>query len=575
MRFFLSEILFMRLFRFSFFRAFLAFPLGFGILAVAGLGGCGSVAFAKNFGARTTASEETVRSFNMTSEPAVVIPEHFEIPQFYDFDLLQRFYSARALEPIWFQGSSRSQKRVRGVLTILEKAWTHGLNPEDYHVSQIRIALAMPPKERSLAMDKMVSDAVIRYVRDLTGMRHAGKVPQYSARYWRHPVDPHLLLREMADSNNPLSLIENYEPNDPLYVRVREALIDLVTGGQDTDDDRPLTATLTPGQTHPEVSVLRRKLGGGRGAPSDFYDPQLAAVVARVQAQSALEPDGVVGASTRAVLNKSKKEKIIQLAVNMERLRWMDPAKPSRYILVNIPSANLWAVEGGRSVLEMPVVVGKTARPTYSFKAEITGVRFNPTWTVPRTIKQEDFLPALREDPLALKKKGITLYHNGKTVDPSSVDWATVPDKNIHDIRMMQAAGEGNPLGRVRVIMPNPYDIYLHDTNHKELFAYGERNLSSGCVRVSKPEELAFFILSHNPDWSKKRQQALIGAGRTVDVPTAEPLPVYITYQTIWLDSDKNVVYGNDVYGQDARLASVLLSDSSFEKLLAEDFFSK
>src|SRR5690606_26433776 len=146
-------------------------------------------------------------------------------------------------------------------------------------------------------------------------------------------------------------------------------------------------------------------------------------------------------------------DRMIQIIANMERLRWLDQSRPERYVLVNIPSASLWAVDNGKVELEMPVIVGKEARPTYSFKTEISGVRFNPNWTVPPTIQKDDFLPMLLEDPMALTKRGIIIKYQGREVDPSKVDWSKVNRENIMNVRMVQAPGDDNPLGKVRVIM--------------------------------------------------------------------------------------------------------------------------
>jgi murein L,D-transpeptidase YcbB/YkuD len=206
----------------------------------------------------------------------------------------------------------------------------------------------------------------------------------------------------------------------------------------------------------------------------------------------------------------------------------------------------------------MPVVVGKPDRPTHAFRAEITGIRFNPTWTVPMGIKVKDMLPQLQEDPNALADKGIDIMEDGETIDPSSIDWQSISRSELNHIRMVQSAGEHNALGRIRVLMPNEFDIYLHDTNHPEFFNLVERTASSGCIRLSQPEQMARFVLAHNKGWSDKKMDALIARGTTSEVPVAEKLPVYIIYQTLWKADDGSLIYGPDVYGEDKRLISAL-----------------
>jgi murein L,D-transpeptidase YcbB/YkuD len=150
------------------------------------------------------------------------------------------------------------------------------------------------------------------------------------------------------------------------------------------------------------------------------------------------------------------------------------------------------------------------------------------------------------------------MIHNGRTIDPAAVDWSTVGSRGLSNISMVQNPGDDNPLGKVRVIMENPYNIYLHDTNHREMFSKYERTLSSGCIRVSQPEKLADFILQKNDKWTWNGMQKMIDSGRMRDVPLENKIPVFITYQTIWLDSQGKLVYGKDVYGQDRKLFNTL-----------------
>jgi murein L,D-transpeptidase YcbB/YkuD len=170
----------------------------------------------------------------------------------------------------------------------------------------------------------------------------------------------------------------------------------------------------------------------------------------------------------------------------------------------------------------------------------------------------------LRENPYVLMERGIDLRVNGRSIDPGKVDWNNITKSEFAQVKMIQAPGDDNPLGKVRVIMDNPYNIYLHDTNNRELFDKKERALSSGCIRVAHPEKLAEFLFSKNEDMTPEKLSKMIHSGRMRDVPTAESIPVFITYQTIWLDSNGRLVYGRDVYGQDANLAKILEKEGLF-----------
>lgn len=477
--------------------------------------------------------------------------------KFFDPNLLRTFYQERDLRPVWLRGPSRFQPRAQGVLKVLENSWSHGLNPEQYHVSRLKELAVNDTEMNRYEFDLLMTDAVIRYARDLTGMRGQHSPNARDLKYWREPMGSNVILEKVVKSNDPVGRLYEMEPTGKLYQALRRELVSLAAQANDPHDRIKIGSTLKPGQENKAVPLLREHFGFSENG-SNLYDDELAARVMTLQRQSGQKADGVIRAETLAAINRSPEEKMMQVLANMERLRWIGQGRPDRYVLVNIPSASLWAVENGSVALEMPVIVGKTARPTYSFKTEISGVRFNPNWTVPPTIKKADFLPALQQDPTTLVRKGIRVMHNGKEIDSTQVDWSKVSSKGLSNLRMVQSPGDNNPLGKVRVIMENPYNIYLHDTNHREMFEKDERTLSSGCVRVSQPEKLADFILKKNEGWTWNGMQKLIDSGRMRDIPAEEKIPVYITYQTIWLDSEGSLIYGADVYGQDEKLSGIL-----------------
>lgn len=486
----------------------------------------------------------------------------FDTKKYYNSANLEAFYVQRGMKLVWVRGYSGFQPRVEAVLNILEESWTHGLNPSQYRVTDIRNLLQNISAENRLELDLLLSDAVIRYSRDLTGMRGQGRSADRVLTYWREPLEAPEILLNAATSANPVEDLRALEPSHNLYRVLRAELVRLVAlPTQREVKPVAVKSPVRPGKTHAVIPAIREKMGLAAvvvPAKDTLYDEALAVEVMALQRSNGLTPDGVIAGRTLDIINMTNESKIWQIVTNMERLRWIEEGRPGKYVLVNVPSATLWAVENGDVKLEMPVIIGKTARPTYSFKTEITGVRFNPNWTVPPTIKNQDFLPALREDPTVLSRRGIRVIHKGRELDPASIDWGNVSRKTLADFRMVQNPGDDNPLGKVRVIMENPYNIYLHDTNHREMFGRGDRALSSGCIRVSQPEKLADFILATNDGWSWNKMEKMIDSGRMRDVSAETSMPVYITYQTVWLDSDGRLVYGRDVYGQDAKLVEIL-----------------
>jgi murein L,D-transpeptidase YcbB/YkuD len=318
--------------------------------------------------------------------------------------------------------------------------------------------------------------------------------------------------------------------------------------------------TLKPGMKHPAVITIRHRLGDVQN--SDLYDEELKEKVEDFQKAHGLAADGLIGVRSFDAINQTRTQKLIKLIANLERRRWVRRPMSLRYVAVNIPQMELKAVENGQVAFEMPVIVGRTTRPTMSFVDEIVGIRFNPSWYVPDTIKSEDYLPQLQKDPNALNDHGIKfrVKNEGgfKNVSSADIDWSKVDEVGLKNIQMFQDAGGDNALGTIRVLMPNRYDIYLHDTNAPKLFAKDDRTLSSGCVRMAEPRRMANFVLGANRDWSDDRIDSYLVKGKLIEVKAAHPVPVYLFYYTAWMDKKGEIVIANDVYGADLRLVQAL-----------------
>lgn len=488
-----------------------------------------------------------------------------------DAAAMQQFYAARDGDPYWVDIRGHDHDRIENVLKVLEDSWTQALNPANYHVSEIGALMKSDVPEDKARLDLLVTDAVIRYGHDMTGMHMPVSATQEDPQFWRKAQNADETLAAVTGSRDAGAVLNNLAPKDGLYNRLREELIALTQDPARAEEVKtPISfggAILRPGDISKDVPKLREKLHVGYNNANGSerkYDDALAAAIMVFQRQNGMEADGHIGPKTLALLNRSSADKIGQIIANMERLRWLDENRPERYVLVNIPSQTLWAVDHGNVALEMPVIVGRPERPTKIFVAEITGVRFNPKWTVPPTIKQNDMLQHLQEDPNYLESKGIELSQvvdgRRETLDPAQIDWSQVSKSEINRMHMVQGAGDNNALGRVRVLMDNPYDIYLHDTSSPELFSKQERTLSSGCIRMSNPEAMARFILTNNENWSDKRMRSIIDGGRTTEISAAEKMLVYIVYQTIWLDDEGRLVYGPDIYKKDKALLGAMNS---------------
>ncbi len=491
---------------------------------------------------------------------------------FKDVRALETFYLNRSYKPYWVN-KSRTKSNGHDLVQIIEKSWIHGLNPYSYHLEKIH-ALTDTEDQSDLAdLDVLLSDAYVRLGQDLTGIRVDPKFMKSHKRFWKASLPADELLGFLEEKRNIERLVDSFEPKGQTYKRVQKELLSQI--GREPEPYEvvlpiKIKGLLNPMRRDDRVPDLRLRLGAGGPQTQDefLYDDKLAAAVIRFQRENGLKDDGVVGPQTLDILNRTRGQKIEQLIANLERLRWVEEDKPDKFVVVNVPSARLWAVEDNRVAFEMPVIVGRKNRPTNIFQTEIHGVRLNPDWTVPPTIKKDDILPKLMENPDYLTSKGMQLISGrGKdamTLDPMAFDWENISPKELRDLRMVQMPGAHNPLGRVRVLMPNSYNIYLHDTNERHYFERANRAASSGCVRMEDPERMANFILKERSGWDEHDLGQRLADGKKRDIFIAEPIPVYLLYYTVWINDLGRFVYGQDLYQFDKSLIKRLKDIDGF-----------
>jgi murein L,D-transpeptidase YcbB/YkuD len=489
---------------------------------------------------------------------------HLEGQKFYDVPGMKAFYEVRGYGFVWLGSSFMRQRKAEILLSALEESWKHGLNPSSYRVNEIKVLMAEAKGADRFELDLILSDALVRYGRDLTGMRVAPKSIGQRSKYWRQPLRGIDILDNVADAVDTRGALVELAPEGALYQKLQGELVHLYKVKEQSVETPVISirGIIRPGSSNKAILPIRERMGfGADDAPQGayYYDDQLAQAVMAFQVSQGVSSDGIIGPQTVKLMNITNEDRINQILVNLERLRWVEPNKPERYVMVNVPSATLWAVEDDKVRFEMPVVVGRKKRPTNIFSSKITGIRFNPRWTVPPTIKRDDYLPKLREDPYYLTDRGIELIDKDNlTVDPGLINWEEQTWNEVNAMRMVQGSGASNPLGLVRVIMENPFNIYLHDTPSKSYFKRSNRALSSGCVRMSEPQKLADFVLEPNDNWSEERKERILAAGKERNIWAHKTLPVYILYQTVWLGEQGQIVYGHDLYGHDYKLLKEL-----------------
>ncbi len=274
---------------------------------------------------------------------------------------------------------------------------------------------------------------------------------------------------------------------------------------------------------------------------SGLYNAALEAVLKETQRGFGFKPDGVITATLIKELNVSVKDRIRQLLINMERMRWV-PAQPENdHIIVNIPEFRLHVFKGVKKVFSVDIVVGKAAHSTVIFTGSLKHVVFSPYWNVPPSIVLNEILPDIRRNPDYLAKMNMeqTGYNDGLPV-------------------IRQKPGGANALGRVKFIFPNSYNIYFHDTPSKSLFNEEARAFSHGCIRLAEPLKLITYLLRNQPEWTTQKVSIAMSASIEKWVTLKEPLPVFITYFTAWVDSEGLLNFREDIYGHNKELATHL-----------------
>jgi murein L,D-transpeptidase YcbB/YkuD len=283
-----------------------------------------------------------------------------------------------------------------------------------------------------------------------------------------------------------------------------------------------------------------------------------------------LNTDGVIGKSTLEDLNNPPIKLISQLKVNMERYRWLPLQVTEKYIIINIANFKLDLITGTDTLISMRAIVGKDPRKTPVFNERISYIVFSPSWTVPLTILQDDVIPELLKGPEYLEKRNMKLLrHDGSELAYSDIDWSTISKDNFPYI-VRQNPGPGNALGRVKFMFPNTYDVYIHDTPSKGFFALDKRDISSGCVRVEKPFDLAVLLLSDSPEWSPVNIRNAMEQDKEQTVRLKIPVDVVLIYLTAWTDGKDRIQFRKDVYQRDEIVLEALNQKSEAVKVKAK-----
>ena len=504
-------------------------------------------------------------------------------------DLLGRFYEARGFEPAWL--GARATDLLAQLEAATRRAAAHGLEPAEYHIGSIdelrpKVESGTASAAELVALELFASDAFMTLGSHLLRGRSdpAAVEAEWLSRRRAGALDR--VLAEALERADVEAALYALAPADPRYGQLVEASARLRNvverGGWPRVTPGPRLDLAARG---PRVAELRTRLlasgdlegsmsGGGpsvAGDPAagtldalaaDRFDEQLDEAVRRFQARHGLEVDGIVGRATAAALNVPAEKRLRQVAINLDRWRWLPADLGERHIEVNVPAFDLSVVEGGRTVRRHRVVVGIEDRQTPMLSGTMTQVVLSPSWTVPPTVAAEDLLPQIRRDPGVLAAQRMTLMErsSGAVIDPMTLNWSLVTATELNSRYLLrQAPGPSNALGTVKFAFSNGHSVFLHDTPAQALFERSVRDFSSGCIRVQNAIDLAVYVLADQPEWTRERIETVASSGVERAVLLTRGIPVHLMYWTAWVGEDEVLHFRDDLYGRDETVRRALL----------------
>jgi L,D-transpeptidase YcbB len=495
---------------------------------------------------------------------------------------ISHFYMKRGYVPAWSK-DGMPLSDIESMLKIIRNAHLQGLQPQDYHLGAIETALAdLRPTsqqndaltaDRIVDLDLLLTDAFLLYGSHmLEGRINPNRLHPSTWVANQRSADMTEALEEALNTHRIERTLAGFEPQYVGYERLKQALAQYravaAKGGWPTIPGGN-QVRLKKGDRNRLVALLslRLMLSGDldviNGGDGGRFDHTLEEAVIAFQRRHGLKADGVVRQETLKALNVPVEKRIRQIELNLERWRWFPQDLGTRYILVNIPDYTLEVVNENRIVMDMRIIVGKrTIRNkvdphTPVFSGRMTHLEINPYWNVPYSIATREILPELKKDPLYLSKKNMFLFSGKGKIDPTTVDWTKIHEKNFK-YQIRQDPGAFNALSRIKFLFPNRFDVYLHDTPTRNLFKSSERDFSHGCMRIEKPVDLAVYLLNDPAEWSENKVLSTIRKGRNRPVYLPEPIDIHVQYWTAWVDGGGQVQFRDDVYRYDPMLELAL-----------------
>ncbi len=534
----------------------------------------------------TTANASTDLDLNKAVPKAGVVYELEEDPN----------AEAKPYQSPWFNEYGISYNTWR-LIDAIADAPLHGLNPQSYNIVSIQNKVhhyvnaldaenySGPDSTNDLKgeLELLLADAFKSYTQHLAQGVVDPKAIQKHLKRRPPSFNSETLFNALIDGDIEVDdAIAMVTPRHDQYGRLMVAMR-LLLNERESGIAR---TTIKPSNVlkldmfSPHVPKLKARLKETGDLAQDAnmkaqFDQELLEAVKTFQARHGMETDGEVGKKTRAALNATVDDDIEQLALSLERWRWMPRDLGYMHMLINIPSYQLEMMNGNQKVIDMPVVVGAQENQTPVFSKDVKFIEVAPTWTVPRKITENELLPLEQKRPGYLKKKGFDFfsYSNGRLekVAYSSVKPADLKRKPFRYV-LRQRAGKKNALGKLKILMPNPDAIYLHDTQAKSLFKKTDRAFSHGCIRLSDPDRLAGLILQID-GMNPKATKQLLASKDTKRVKINSRIATHLAYYTAWIDDEGKLQKRKDIYWHNDRLKRALFDENTLLAALDQQHY--
>ena len=492
----------------------------------------------------------SIPTVQITSDKIVPI-DSVSLYQYKSKELIHLYQSADFVT-IW--GKEKIRKTI---LEQLSKSDEEGLNPLDYNIIKLmdyERKIAVLTDQELANFDILLSLSLQKYISHLTN----GRVnPSNIYKKWdlkENEIDINETIFQLLKSDSVSKKIELLKPNHIVYKRLKNALKIINTFPKDDFKKIEIIGKISPNDSNSALIGIKKRLIYWKDLqPKDslsmIYDSETVKAMKKFQTRHGLGADGIIGRGTIESLNFSKKQRKEQILVNLERWKWFPKNMGNEYVIVNIPDYKLSLVNNQDTVQTHRVIVGRPKRKTPVLSSRLTQVIFNPTWTVPPTILREDVIPAILKNRSYLTQTKIRLYDQNGNAIPI-YNWSL---SNAYNYRYVQIPGKFNSLGMVKMIFPNRFSVYLHDTNHRDFFEKTERSLSSGCVRVDNPLELTEYLLNDPIHWNLEKITETLQKEKTEYATIKKKVFFHLLYWTAWSDTS-GLIFRDDIYNLDVVL---------------------